>query len=391
MDRNLFNVYLFVFFRKFVLYMSILPVIYLRYGMSIIQISTITIIAQLTIFLFEVPTGTVADKVGKKKSVVYGVLIECIGIIYILTSTKCFADFIIWVVIQGIGVTLISGADKALVFEYLKSRSSEGQFHRLSGNISFLERLSTFIATLVCGVILEVSFDMVLVVTLVFKIFALIMILMFKDDHRSEYIHRSGRRLYKAQLKYAYSFIKSNKKYLYYMLFQVLLLNATGILWEYRSLIVSDKTGMSISRVSIVVAILNLIFAISFLLSSIFKKLLDKDKYNAIYILIPFFMILTCLIPNYLSIITFVLFVMMNAIMAPFIDYRLNTTIQDDSCRATLLSVNSAIESIVYMIMVGVFAGCNKITSFNVSFIILGIIFFLFYLLIEWGSIIEKK
>ncbi|MCP5104391.1 MAG: MFS transporter [bacterium] len=76
-------------------------------------------------FLLEIPTGTVADFLGRKISVMLGCIAAVIGII-VYTSHPSFYVFLAAEVIYAVSYTLLSGADEALVYDSLKEIGQTG-------------------------------------------------------------------------------------------------------------------------------------------------------------------------------------------------------------------------------------------------------------------------
>jgi len=70
-------------------------------------------------FLLEIPTGTVADFLGRKVSLILGCMIGAVGVL-IYASYPRFLVFLLAEVILAVSYTLISGADEALVYDSLK-------------------------------------------------------------------------------------------------------------------------------------------------------------------------------------------------------------------------------------------------------------------------------
>ncbi len=80
-------------------------------GMSPLQLVLVGTAIELTCFLFEVPTGILADTYSRKWSVLIGGFL--VGICYIITGLAPFFIAIITAeVIRGIGATFISGAEQ---------------------------------------------------------------------------------------------------------------------------------------------------------------------------------------------------------------------------------------------------------------------------------------
>ncbi len=81
----------------------------------------------LTVAVLEVPSGYFADIWGRKRAVVVGSLANGFGFLLLL-SADSFVDFLIYEFLLGVGISLISGADLALLYdtETLLAERGEG-------------------------------------------------------------------------------------------------------------------------------------------------------------------------------------------------------------------------------------------------------------------------
>jgi DHA3 family tetracycline resistance protein-like MFS transporter len=83
-------------------------------GMSPLQLVLVGTAIELTCFLFEVPTGVVADTYSRKWSVIIGGVL--VGVCYVITGlAPVFIAIIVAEIIRGIGETFISGAGDAWI------------------------------------------------------------------------------------------------------------------------------------------------------------------------------------------------------------------------------------------------------------------------------------
>lgn len=76
------------------------------------------------IFLFEIPTGKLADRFGRKKLVIVSVFLYAISA-FILAFSHHYFWFVVEAFLYGIGVAAMSGADTALIYEDLKRANKE--------------------------------------------------------------------------------------------------------------------------------------------------------------------------------------------------------------------------------------------------------------------------
>ena len=83
-------------------------------GMNPLQLVLVGTAVEVTVFLFEVPTGVLADTYSRRLSIVIGIAL--VGLCYVIQgSVAIFAIIILAEIVRGIGETFISGAESAWI------------------------------------------------------------------------------------------------------------------------------------------------------------------------------------------------------------------------------------------------------------------------------------
>jgi len=112
-------IYLMGFFHSFVLIVPIFVPLVQAHGLSMTQILQTQALYALTIACFEVPSGYIADIWGRRRAIIIGSGINGCGFLWLIFADG-FGDFLIYEVLLGIGLSLISGADLALLYDSQK-------------------------------------------------------------------------------------------------------------------------------------------------------------------------------------------------------------------------------------------------------------------------------
>ena len=88
--------------------------------------------------VFEIPTGSWADRFGRKKVYSWGVLVGIISLV-LYVVTKNFYVLVLSQLISGFAVALKSGPVASLVYDWLKSKKQEKEFLNVtSNNLTYL-------------------------------------------------------------------------------------------------------------------------------------------------------------------------------------------------------------------------------------------------------------
>jgi DHA3 family tetracycline resistance protein-like MFS transporter len=118
--RLLWPFYFTIFFLSiFFIYPVFEILYYLGIGLSLTQIGIIVGAVSLATFLFEIPTGVVADVFGRKISCLIGILIEGIALILVYFNTNFYILVVLFFIV-GLAETFISGAEEAWIIDWLK-------------------------------------------------------------------------------------------------------------------------------------------------------------------------------------------------------------------------------------------------------------------------------
>ena len=107
---------------------------YQSHGLDLEQAVLLKSILSLSTFIFEIPSGYIADVLGRKKSLIAGGLIWTFSLILYCLG-KGFIVFAIAEVFAGLAASLISGADIAIAFDSLVQIGREQDYRRFQGRL----------------------------------------------------------------------------------------------------------------------------------------------------------------------------------------------------------------------------------------------------------------
>ena len=179
LHNNIRNIYLLGFFNSFMVINPVFVPLLQGHDLSMNQVLQTQALFALTIALFEVPSGYIADMWGRRRAILLGSVLFALGFVYLLWADS-FVDFLVFEAILGLGFSLISGADLALLYDtemYLQEQGSEhgaGAGKSLSRLIS-IEAAASGIAGIVASVLLFWSLDAVVIAQLAIGLVPLVL------------------------------------------------------------------------------------------------------------------------------------------------------------------------------------------------------------------------
>lgn len=114
-------------------------------GLNYVQINSLWAIIVGTMFLAEVPTGLLADRMGRARSVQMALALQVVGEVIFLFAPNYLA-FLAAAVAGGIGFAFSSGSAQALVYDSLLRRGEEQEMSRAMGFISAAKGAGNLVA-----------------------------------------------------------------------------------------------------------------------------------------------------------------------------------------------------------------------------------------------------
>lgn len=104
------------------------------------------------IALFEVPSGYIADVWGRKKALLIGALMGTLGF-GAYSISYSLLGFLLAEVLLGIGQSLLSGADTAILYDSLKEVKKEEQYLKIESRITALGNIAEALAGIFVSVV----------------------------------------------------------------------------------------------------------------------------------------------------------------------------------------------------------------------------------------------
>jgi MFS family permease len=134
----------------------IYPLFLLGRGLDLFQINAVLATYGITIFLFDVPTGAIADVAGRRVSFVLGCVIRT-GAYALYTLARGFQDCLVAEFLDAIGTTFVTGALDAWVVDGARAEGDERPMDRVFARGAVIARALVIAGGLAAGYLAEVS------------------------------------------------------------------------------------------------------------------------------------------------------------------------------------------------------------------------------------------
>lgn len=192
-ERNITRIYLIKTARWLMLTTPYLPLFLEANGVDKHSYGLLAAIHALSIIFLEIPSGYLADAIGRKKTLIIGALLGVLGFV-IHSLSFDFSGFLVAMITLGIGQSMISGSDSALLYETLAAMKKEGDYAKYEGRVialgNFMETAGAPLGGLLAVASLRYPFIAQAAVALVAVPAALTLVEPGRDADKG---HRKGR------------------------------------------------------------------------------------------------------------------------------------------------------------------------------------------------------
>lgn len=364
-------------------------VLYLAYcGLNLAQIGLVEGIYHATSIVFEIPSGAVADLLGRKKSMILSrvcIALSCV----IMLFARSFWFFALSFVIQALGNNLNSGSEEALVYDSMKYAGQEEQYMRVRGRLNMVIEVSQGIATVAGGILAEFSYFWCYSACVVIAVLALVpVILMIEAPYADiENDPKPVREVVTFHFKTCYQVLRSDRRILDIIVYYSVLFAAETLLFFYSQQYFYEL-GYSKIQISLIMLVMGGVSCAGAVMSErLFQKLGKNIALIGALVIAAAFL-------GYgfqnivIAIASLVMAGFFNSVLYPVQSELLNSLIPSAQ-RATLISVNSMFFSIGMILMFPLAGALADRWGLTAVFVAVGLVLMVFILC--WNFLGERK
>src|SRR3989344_1852202 len=319
-------------------FIPILALFYIASQVTLEQFTIIMAVFAFSTFVLEIPTGVIADLLGKKKALLISRAMYVIEII-LIAFFNGFWIFLVAKIISGIGVSFGSGTNSALLYDSLKRLEREKEHKKISGLANTISKISMAIVFIIGAYLFSLNYKLPAIASLPLIILGFILTFFLKEPYQSKTKINFKNSL--SHMKKGLVLFKNNYN-LKYLAFFTFLIGST----------------------------------ISMMLS------LSSKYFEAILIFISIF--LMSFIAPYIGLLFFLIIAFVQGFYEVIIGDYVNRHVES-SHRATMLSINNMFDNIGITLLFPLIGYLNKAYSLKISllsfsiFILVCSLFIIFY------------
>jgi len=148
--HNILKMYLLKAVLWFMVAMPIIVLFFQEHGLTLTEVMILQSIYSFSVALFEIPSGYIADIFGRKKTIVLSTIFTFIGFL-VFSFFGGFYAFAIAQVLVGIGGSLMSGSDSAIIYDTLLETNSKNTYTKIEGRSYAIGNFSEAFAGILGG------------------------------------------------------------------------------------------------------------------------------------------------------------------------------------------------------------------------------------------------
>lgn len=119
-------------------------------GIGLLELAWLTLLGDGVIAAAEVPTGWLADRIGRRRSMLLGIGLQISSFLLFIYGNS-FAAFWLAMAICGLGDTFRNGADRALLYDSALALDQSARYRQLVGHGTFVATIVFVFAGLIGG------------------------------------------------------------------------------------------------------------------------------------------------------------------------------------------------------------------------------------------------
>jgi len=317
-------------------------------GLSEFEANLVNTFFMLSVFLFEIPTGVVADVLGRKISTISGILFNILGSLFYFLGGR-FLHFVLAEMTVAVGRCLISGAFEAWAYDSLNDAK---KFAKVQSNSEVISQIGPILTAPIGGIVaknygLEYPF---LMTSLCLVVVWFLAIFFMKRDRtlestKSEQIELKGAQLFKNVTKDGIKLFFSNSTLIVISIAGALAAFAFQALNMFWALILNREYGFSTDKTGTFFSFMMITLAGGAYISRrlINLKLPNKIKLAGATWIIAVGIALTLIFNNVSIFITgFLMHEFARGLLIPLTSMLINKE-TPANIRATVISINSMI------------------------------------------------
>lgn len=349
-------------------------------GFTALDIGIFESIFHISSMTFEIPSGMIADILGRKKARIIGVILYLVFVLIMIYSNNFYLIGLAFVAC-GASYAFESGSGEALIYDSLLMSNDQDRFIKVNGNREIIFQLSSSVALIVGGYLSLVSYNLnFLILFIVFAGSLIPILLMTETNIKSDRKHEKFFTLMNEHFVKSSKMVFQDKNLLFLIILGALLAAPVTSIFFYFQVYLSDTLNYAESLIGILLAVHSLAGALGGYLAA---KLEKRFQEKLLLYIVPLLLVISFwgIQVDLVVFIPFVLLGFLDSLLYIIISDYINKIIPSKE-RATVLSFSSFAFSIVMIIVFPILGAIATYSTFKISFLFLAILVTMLYVVL---------
>lgn len=384
LERNISLFYITTIFSWGRFFIPVLALFYIASQVSFEQFTLIMGIFALATFLFEIPSGVLADLIGKKKMLVLSGIMWIIEI-FLIAFFNGFWFFLVAKIISGMGVSFSSGSYEAIIYDTLKRLKREDEHKKITGKIAMISNISSAFVFIIGAWLFTIYYKLPALASLPLLVLYLIFTLFLTEPYKVE----KGVTFRKSvkQFKEGFSYFWNHSYVKYLIFYSIPIFMCLRLIPSVSSVYLKD-VSIPVYLIGVVVFCYSMIMAFVAKKADVIEEFLgEKKSLYLIQIVLFLSVILMSFMVSYFGALFYLMIAFVSSFSMIITNHYMNKHIES-SHRATILSIRSFFVTGTLFLFYPLMGYITKIFSMSFSFVFVGVFLMIYF---SWLFFYSKK
>ncbi|MFT4308417.1 MAG: MFS transporter [Candidatus Woesearchaeota archaeon] len=365
-ERTIRIYYAYRFLSSFFLIGPIITLFLLEF-IPFAQLGIVFAAGVMTAFVFEIPSGVWADRIGRTRIVALGSVLAALEL-FLIAYGQSFGYFLAAGVIGGLGSALISGADTALVYDSLLASGNEKQSRKVYGKSRAIRYVSIVIAALIGAPLYTYAQTLPLYINSAVMLGAAALILTAREPPLVQRMERS----WFALISSGFARVRTDLVLRWFVAFSVFSGLAVWLYHDLFKLPYFEGIGYPVAVLGMVIALVSIIRSYFSYNAHAFEERLGSQRTITMLLLAPgLLLVIMGLVPSAYALLVVIVLYCIWSIQEVVTEAKLHEHIPSSE-RATVYSVHSFANSLMLFFGALILSWIADVTSLFTALLIAG-------------------
>jgi MFS family permease len=365
MRTNIQLLYVYMFLNRLEMWLPIIVLFVQERGFSLTQYTILDAVWYASTLLFEIPTGVITDRYGRKISLLVAVLVQSFSL-FIVAYAHTFSAMFIAYVLWGFGSSFETGTHDAIIYDTLDQINRASDYRKVRGRMASLAILAGALGSVLAGYLggIQLALPIILTASIALLMFPL---LLFLNEPE---VTQSMEPSHLLHLKRSIHYLSNNRLVSLLILYSAFMVTAVWGLYDFYQPFLGSF-GIGVEAIGLLYLFFRLFGVAGAQFSdSIFRAI---GKYSIYLIPLCFSVSVLCMgfFNNPLVIAVIFLIFFLDGVRFPIINDLINQNLPS-SRRATIISLGSVLSCLMGCIVYPALGRIADVLSLQMTFRVLG-------------------